>query len=119
MTKEMGLYLNKNGSGRRYVFGIFEFIYDTLMEILAALYCIIFVIPFFFFVRMGQYNYTSQWDILGELQKEFRGMVFGTCKYKEVCESYKKGDELCDKEAGYGCDHCASFEMERGQRPIV
>jgi len=46
-------------------------------------------------------------------------MVFGTCKYKEVCESYKKGDELCDKKAGYGCDRCSTFEMERGQRPIV
>lgn len=99
--------------------GIFEFIYDTLIEILAMLYCIVFAIPFFFFVRMSQYNYTTRWDILKELQKEFRGMVFGTCKYKEVCESYEKEDELCDKEAGYGCDRCSTFEMERGQRPIV
>jgi len=119
MTKEMGQVLNRNRSERRYVLGIFDFIYDTLIEILAALYCLFFVLPFFFFVRMGQYNYTSRWDIVRELQKEFRGMVFGTCKYKEVCESYKKGDELCDKKAGYGCDRCASFEMERGQRPIV
>jgi len=68
---------------------------------------------------MSQYNYTTRWGILSELQKEFRGMVFGTCKYKEVCESYGKGDELCKKKAGYGCERCSTFEMERVQRPIV
>ncbi|MBE9592031.1 MAG: hypothetical protein IMF19_00985 [Proteobacteria bacterium] len=91
MTKEMGQGLNKNRSGRRYVLGIFEFIYDTLIGILAVLYCIVFVIPFFFIMRMGQYNYATRWEILRELQKEFREKVFGTCKYKEVCESYEKG----------------------------
>ena len=119
MTKEMDSDLNKNRSGRRYVLGIFEFIYDTVIEILAVLYCIVFAIPFFFIMRMGQYNYATRWDILRELKNEFRGMVFGTCKYKEACESYKKGDELCDEKAGYGCDRCITFEMERGQRPIV
>ena len=119
MMKEMDSGSSKSETVRRYVLGISEFIYDALIEILAALYCLFFVLPFFFFVRMGQYNYTSRWDIVRELQKEFRGLVFGTCKYKEVCESYRKRDELCDKKAGYGCDRCASFEMERGQRPIV
>ena len=118
MTKEMDQDGNKNRSGRRYVLGIFDFIYDTLIEILAVLYYLVFVMPFFFFVRMGQYNYTTRWDILRELQKEHRGMVFGTCKYKEVCESYMRGDELCDKEAGYGCDRCSTFEIGRGQVPI-
>jgi len=119
MMKEMDSGSSKSESVRGYVLGIFEFIYDMLIEILAVLYCIVFVLPFFFFMRMGQYNYTSRWDILKELQKEFRAMVFGTCKYKEVCELYKKGDELCDKEAGYGCELCSTFEMGRGQRPIV
>ena len=63
MMKEMDSGSSKSETVRRYVLGIFEFIYDTLIEILAALYCLFFVLPFFFFVRMGQYNYTSRWDI--------------------------------------------------------
>ena len=119
MTKEMDQDSSISKSVRRYVLNIFEFIYDTLIGILFVLYYFLFIGPLLFFIRLSQYNYTTRWEILSELKKEFRGMVFGTCKYKEVCESYRKRDELCDKEAGYGCDRCSTFEMERGQRPIV
>ena len=118
MTKEMDQDLSISKSVRRYVLNIFAFIYDTLIGILFMLYYFLFFQPLLFFIRMSQYNYTSRWDILRELQKEFRGIVFGTCKYKEAFESYKKQDELCDEKAGYGCDRWRTFEIERGQRPI-
>ena len=109
---------SKNKSVRGYVFGIFEFVYDTMIGIIGVLYYFLFIEPLLLFARLGQYNYTSRWDILRELQKEFRGMVFGTCKYKEVCELYKKGDEICNKERGSGCNRWRTFEIERGQVPI-
>ncbi|MCW3129321.1 MAG: glycosyltransferase [Methanophagales archaeon] len=42
-------------------------------------------------------------------------MIFGTCKYKGVCELYKKGDKICNKEGGSGCERWRTFEIERGR----
>ena len=119
MTKEMmDSSSSKNKSVRRYVLSIFEFIHDTVIGFVGVLYYFLFIEPLLFFARMSMYNYTSRWDILKELQKEFRATVFGTCKYKEVCELYKKGDEICNKESGSGCERWRTFEIERGQVPI-
>ena len=104
---------------RRYVFGIFEFIYDTVIGFIGVLYYFVFIEPLLFFARMSMYNYTSRWDILKELQKEFRATFSGTCKYKAVCELYKKGNGICNKEGGSGCERWRTFEIERGQVPIV
>lgn len=86
MVNEIDTDSSKNKSVRRYVLGIFEFIYDTMVGIIGVLYYFLFIEPLLFFTRLGQYNYATRWDILRELQKEFREMAFGTCKYKEVCE---------------------------------
>ena len=118
MMKELESGSSKIESVRRYLLSILDFIYDTLIGILFVLYYFLFLQPLLFFIRMSMYNYTSRWDILRELQKEFRGMVFETCKYKEVCELYKKGDKICNREGGSGCERWRTFEIERGQVPI-
>lgn len=119
MVNEKNADSSKTKSVRKYILGIFEFIYDTVIGFIGVLYYILFIKPLLFFARMSLYNhYTSRWEILKELQKEFREMVFGTCKYKEVCELYKKGDEICNREGGSGCERWRTFEIERGQVPI-